>query len=262
MICACGLSWFFTVNLSKIVKDVCMKIAVCDDDEIITQQTAQLLNEYLDHRRFVFEYDIFTSYEELADKIDDYTLFFLDYNMNDSNISPNEPDRMNGMDFARLLRSKSKPTKGIIFLTSYSDFIYEAFEVRTYRFLTKPIVKEKLFKVLDDFFSTPIDSGKIMIKGKSSSRLIDIDSIYYIDVVIKDIYIHLENETIKCRGKIETFEKDLEAFGFFRTHRAYLVNLSKINSLTSKSAEMANGDSIYVSSKKYAELCEAFLKRK
>ena len=114
--------------------------------------------------------------------------------------------------------------------------------------------------MLDEFFSSPIDSGKIMIKTKSTSRLIDIDSIYYIDVAIKEVYIHLENETIKCRRKIESFERELEPFGFFRAHRAYLVNLSKIISLTCKSAEMANGDLIYVSSKKYAELCEAYLK--
>lgn len=237
-----------------------MKIAVCDNDEIITRQTAKLLDEYLDHRKIVFEYDIYTTYEELADKIDDYSLFLLDYNMNDDSVSPSGTELMNGMDFARLLRSKSKPTKGIVFLTSYSDFVYEAFEVRTYRFLVKPIVKEKFFKVLDEFFSSPIDSGKIMIKTKSTSRLIDIDSIYYIDVAIKEVYIHLENETIKCRGKIESFQKDLEPFGFFRAHRAYLVNLSKIISLTCKSAKMANGDTIYVSSKKYAELCEAYIK--
>ena len=136
------------------------------------------------------------------------------------------------------------------------------FEVRAYNFLVKPIQKEKLFNVLDSYLKTTVETGKIMVKYKDEAHIIDIDDIYYFEVIIKDVFIHLENKTIKCRKKIEAFEEELAPFGFFRTHRSYLVNISKIDSINSKSAIMKNGDEVYVSGKKYAELCEKFLEKK
>lgn len=236
-----------------------MKIAICDNDEIITRRTVSLLEDYMEAKRINLKYEIFASYESVQDKIDDFDLFILDYNMNEDDIAPDGTDLMNGMDFARLIRSKSDPHKGIIFLTSYNEIVYESFEVRAYNFLVKPLQKEKLFNVIDSYMNTTVETGKIMVKYKNDTHIISIDEIYYFEVVIKEIFIHLESKTIKCRKKIETFEEDLTSFGFFRTHRSYLVNISKIDTINSKSAVMKNGDKICVSGKKYAELCEKFL---
>lgn len=239
-----------------------MKIAVCDNDEIITRQTVSLLEDYMEVKKVNLKYEVFTSYESVQDRIDDFDLFILDYNMNEDSIALDGTDLMNGMEFARLVRSKADPHKGIIFLTSYNEIVYETFEVRAYNFLVKPIQKEKLFNVLDSYLKTTVETGKIMVKYKDEAHIIDIDDIYYFEVIIKDVFIHLENKTIKCRKKIEAFEEELAPFGFFRTHRSYLVNISKIDSINSKSAIMKNGDEVYVSGKKYAELCEKFLEKK
>lgn len=239
-----------------------MKIAVCDNDKIIIRQTVSMLEDYMEEKKIDLKYDVFTTYESIRNRIEDFDLFILDYNMNDDNISPDGTDLMNGMDFAKLVRSSADPHKGIIFLTSYNEIVYESFEVRAYRFLLKPLVKEKLFKALDDYLDSTVETGTILIKYKNESHIIDISSIYYFEVIRKDIFIHLENKTLRCRKIIDAFEKELAPFGFFRTHRSYLVNISKIDTINSKSAMMKNGDEVYVSSKKYSELCEKFLEKR
>lgn len=239
-----------------------MKIAVCDNDKIIIRQTVSMLEDYMEEKKIDLKYDVFTTYESIRNRIEDFDLFILDYNMNDDNISPDGTDLMNGMDFAKLVRSSADPHKGIIFLTSYNEIVYESFEVRAYRFLLKPLVKEKLFKALDDYLESTVETGTILIKYKNEAHIIDISSIYYFEVIRKDIFIHLEKETLRCRKIIDAFEKELAPFGFFRTHRSYLVNISKIDTINSKSAMMKNGDEVYVSSKKYSELCEKFLEKR
>ena len=238
-----------------------MRIAICDNSEIILKRVVSLIEDYAEFKHIDdIRYETFTSYESAKEKIDDYDLFILDYNMNDDSINPDDSNLMTGMDFAKLVREKADPHKGVVFLTSYTDIVYEAFEVRAHRFLVKPIEKDKFFKALDDFLKSTIDSGTILVNINNEAHVIDVDSIYYFEVTRKDIFIHFENSTLKCHKTIAAFEEELLPFGFFRTHRSYLVNISKIDTMNNKSATLKNGEEVYVSSKKYDELCEAFLK--
>lgn len=238
-----------------------MKIAVCDNDEITTRQTVSMLEDYMEEKNIGLTYEVFSSYESVADRIEDFDLFFLDYNMNDDSVSADENGLMNGMNFAKLIRSSADPHKGIIFLTSYKEIVYECFEVRAYRFLLKPLSREKLFKALDAYLDSTVETGTILVKYNDEAHIIDISSIYFFEVIRKDIFIHLENEVIKCRKTIDSFEKELSSLGFFRTHRSYLVNISMIDTINRKSAVLKNGEEVYVSGKKYAELCEKFLEK-
>lgn len=74
------------------------------------------------------------------------------------------------------------------------------------------------------------------------SKLIDIDSIYFIKVERKDAYIHYdsggEEKVFVCKRSLDSLEKELTPFHFFRTHRSYLTNLSMIDYL--------NTDGIYI----------------
>lgn len=236
-----------------------MNIAICDNNKIILRKLVSLIEDYAEFKHIDLTYSTFTNYEDILKQIDDFDLFILDYNMNDDSIRPDSSKLLTGMDFAKILRSKANPHKGIIFLTSYTEIVYEAFEVRTHRFLIKPIEKEKLFKALEDFISSTVESGTIFIKTHNETHVIDISSIYYFEVILKDVFIHFKDSTIKCHKTISEFEKELIPFGFFRTHRSYLVNVKKIKSITSRTAVMDNGDEVYVSIKKYSELCEQFL---
>lgn len=239
-----------------------MQIAICDNSEIILKRVVSLVEDYAEYNHVDIKYQTFTSYESAKEFIDDYDLFILDYNMNDDSINPDTSSLMTGMDFAKLVRETSDPHKGVIFLTSYTDIVYEAFEVRTHRFLIKPVEKDKFFKAIDDFLKSTIDSGTILVNVNNEAHVIDVDSIYYFEVTRKDVFIHFEDSVLKCHKTISAFEDELIPFGFFRTHRSYLVNISKIETMNKKSAIMRNGEEVYVSSKKYDDLCEAFLKNK
>ncbi len=75
---------------------------------------------------------------ELLNSEKNYDIIVLDYQLGSTN----------GLTVAKELR-KRNVLSSIIFLTSYPNFMIDAFEVNTFRFLLKPIDKSKFFKAID-----------------------------------------------------------------------------------------------------------------
>ena len=98
-----------------------MKIAICDNEQVIVNKIASLLEDYLHLHNYDVTYETFSSYEGLKDKIKEIDLFLLDHNMNDDTINPDDSDLMTGMQFAQVIREIGGEHKGIIFMTSYND---------------------------------------------------------------------------------------------------------------------------------------------
>ena len=52
-------------------------------------------------------------------------------------------DKLNGMDAARLIRAQNSSAV-IIFITSYTDFVFQGYEVKALNYILKPYKKEKI----------------------------------------------------------------------------------------------------------------------
>ncbi len=234
-----------------------MRIAVCDDNQIILDEISDMIDEYSEKSRAKIQHSCFSSYKEILDRIDDFDLFLLDYRMDDSN---GNADEMNGMEFAKVIRQKTGNIKSIIFITAYPEVVYEAFEVRAYRFLTKPIEKEKLFKAFEDYFNSSTNENVLIVKANDEIHIINISDIYYLEVSRKDTFIYFKDKCMKCHRTISSFEKELEPYGFMRIHRSFIINTRRIVSFDTRTAKLDNGEKIFISQKKYPELCEAYLK--
>lgn len=234
-----------------------MNIAICDDNPVIARKVGSLVEDYAESKGFLISYDIFNSYESVEGKLSQYDIFILDYNMNDYE-GDDDSTKCNGMDFAKQIRRHADPDKCIIFMTSYPDFIYESFQVRTHRFILKPVTQENLFEALDNFIVDNSVANKLVVKSKKDTYILLTNEILYIDSIKKDTFIHLKNNVIKCHKRLTEFEKELDELGFLRVHRSYLVNVSKIDSFNYKEATMINGDVVSISDTKYSKLCRMY----
>lgn len=54
----------------------------------------------------------------------------------------------NGIDTVSALRQRNNNTH-VIFASSYKDVVFDSLKVKTFRFLIKPIEKEKLYEALN-----------------------------------------------------------------------------------------------------------------
>ena len=179
-----------------------MKIAVCDDQKIILREISNLIEEYSYNNLYEIKYETFLNYNDLKNRIDEFDIFILDYKM---------PD-IDGLTFSKMIRERFMNSKAIIFITAYPEIVYDTFEVRTHRFIQKPIDQNKFFEALDSYMSDISAEKKLIIKNGDFDIVINLDDIYYFEVSRKDTYIYYYD---KCkeweltREVINRFAKEL-----------------------------------------------------
>ena len=227
-----------------------MKIAVCDDELVAREAVVTCLEDYSVERKLNIEYEVFESYTLLESKIEEFDIFVIDY----------QTPEIDGMTFAKILREKFGDEKTIIFVTSFREIVYDAFTVKTHRFLIKPIERNKFFEALDSCITT--EDKNLVLKSDGINDVVNTSDILYIEVRGKECYICTESEQIVSRKAITFFEDKLEKAGFFRVHRSYLVNMRKVRSFDKSKIELVNGEKIDISARKYAAFCKEYIKLK
>ena len=106
-----------------------LKIAVCDDENLFTEELKELLSGYMIEKGLVFEIDTYSSGEALVDlgiEIVQYTAVFLDINM----------EKMDGIKTAEMIRKASREVF-IVFVTAYVDYSLEGYRLDVVRYLLK-----------------------------------------------------------------------------------------------------------------------------
>ncbi len=115
-------------------------IAICDDSGADREYIAGLVDGWAAESGSDVKASLFSSAESFmfgyAEK-NDYDILLLDIEMGETD----------GVTMAKKLR-KTNTTVQIIFVTGYSDYIAEGYEVAALHYLMKPVNKEKLFEVL------------------------------------------------------------------------------------------------------------------
>jgi len=118
-----------------------IKLVVCDDELVQRKFLGVLLERFFKERKIPVEISYYGSGEEfLENKEQDLNLtdlFLLDIFM------PN----LNGIELAREIKERNAPGK-IIFITGGNDYVTEAFELKAFSYIQKPVEYEKFSKVL------------------------------------------------------------------------------------------------------------------
>ncbi len=227
-----------------------MKVAICDDEKACCESVVTILEDYIHERRMSIDYACFESYLPLKERLDEFDVFILDYKM----------PEINGIEFAKILREKYGEEKAVIFLTCFPEIVYESFEVRTHRFLLKPIDKEKFYEALDSYCKTDTVSKRIIIKTSGGTQIINLNDVLCIEASRKDVYFVKNDERIIYHKTISEMEEKLSNSGFFRCHRSYLVNMKNVKKFDSKSVYFYNGKSVPISPKRIKDFNKEYLR--
>ncbi len=167
-------------------------------------------------------------------------LVFLDVNM----------PGINGIDVAKELAAlESKPL--IVFITAYDSYAVSAFEVSAFDYLLKPVSEERLRNSLDRIRSMvssrearvldKLDklSGELglsrstRIVGYQNGMLfpIELDEILFLTLEEKNTIVVCERGKFQINGTLSTLQEKLSDRKFFRSHKSYIVNLDRIDSI-------------------------------
>lgn len=168
----------------------------------------------------------------------------------------------------------------IIFVTAYSEFAIQAFQVSAVDYLLKPVQIDQLVSSIDkakrkkkdelniqnySALKTNMNPSnkivKIAVPFSDGIKFISSDQILYLRAEGPYSEIFLKNGSKEFVSRhLKEFERLLVKASFFRNHRSYLINLNEVSQFIRRDGNyliMSNGENLPISSDKKDELISA-----
>ena len=208
------------------------RVAIVDDSTTDAKFVKGILNSWAEQRQANIQAEVFPSAEAFLfryaeDK--EWDILLLDIEMG----------AMDGVTMAKRVRQDNEAVQ-IVFITGYSDYIAEGYEVAALHYLMKPVNREKLLSVLD----------RALEKRKQEERCLNLEAygemvripfydIRYLDVHQNYVTVHAKADyTVK--RTLGDFEKELDS-RFCRVGRAMILNLKYIQRVTKTEVRLSDG---------------------
>ena len=164
---------------------------------------------------------------------------------------------MDGVTMAKRVRAENTAVQ-IVFITGYTDYIAEGYDVAALHYLVKPVHEEKLFEVLDRAAAKiRSDSRALTLECGGETVRVPLYEIRYLDVEKNYTTVHAKRDyTVKKTLGALSDELDER---FFRIGRAAIVNLSYIRRVTKTDAILSDGAAIQLPRGAYEALNRAII---
>lgn len=236
-----------------------LRIAVCDDNKENLDELCRYITEYF-HEKSDTESRIspFCSGKAILEKIEDrqFDVYFLDILM----------PGLNGMDIGRRIREADQRAV-IVYITVSREFAFEAFGVRAFQYLQKPVEKEALYDILDMIVRglKRRQNHKICIRTRTGLVNVNAADIIYVENISRcAVYMLKTGEQVVSICNRGSFEKSVGLLNghsaFVQPHKSYFVNMDFIRNLGPKSLILDDGTQIAVSRNRFADTKKAYLK--
>ena len=205
-----------------------LRIAICDDEtdarDALRFQLEKILIE--DAEEIVYEFSLGTNAASwLANHPGEIDLLFLDEEMKG----------LNGMETAEKIRTFDEQIL-IVFVTGYSDYVFDGYLVGALDYLMKPVTEEKLRQLIGRIRAryAQEESHTFTLKNMDGTwrfRLCDI--LFFYSDRRKVMLVTAKGE-YSFYARLDEIEHQLSPY-FVRIHQRYLINPSHVDYLGSES---------------------------
>ncbi|WYP25940.1 LytTR family DNA-binding domain-containing protein [Alkalihalobacillus sp. FSL W8-0930] len=140
--------------------------------------------------------------------------------------------------------SKFEAKPAIIFTTAYKEHAVKAFELEAFDYILKPYSEKRvaamLSKLESHFLKENEQAAKQIhtniiqrINGWKDDKIyvIPVEDIYYAEASEKQTLIYTKEDVYSIPSTISVFQAEMPGELFYRCHRSYSVNLTKIHEI-------------------------------
>ena len=232
-----------------------MIVGICDDEKNVRELIAAYIGRVDDSIEILF----FRNGAEVLQfvrqgkRID---ILYLDIDLKDS------PD---GMEVATKLKEKqikegnaASALPLIVFITGLPERMPDAFGVRAFQFLVKPIDEKQFRLVLEQAKKAVICVTKgskaksISVSFGGIKRTVLIPDIRFIESNGRKLIIHMKDEVVETYGTTADIMKELDK-SFCQVHRSFIVNMNHISDYTRSGIQTTDGETVPMSKYKYKD---------
>ena len=200
-----------------------LNAAICSDDNII----CSTIKKWLVDLRPNYMVDMYDSGEKLLKKEKEYDLIYMDIEMTG----------MGGLQAAKLLREK-KSYALIIFFVNHMEYMQEAFMVRAFRLLKKPVNLAEISASLYEAERELMKNRKIILELANEKRLVNMKDIACFEASGDGTYIYTKEEVLESNKPLRYWSEKMDGEYFVRVHRAYMVAVGHVKSVKRELAEI------------------------
>ncbi|MDD2957538.1 MAG: LytTR family DNA-binding domain-containing protein [Lachnospiraceae bacterium] len=228
-----------------------MRVFICDDDVLMIEQLQKYTQSYFESNHIKCpELLSFTSGEALLSDKSEKDIVFLDIEM----------PGMNGIYVGNELKKTNKNV--IIFVvTSYSEYLDEAMRFHVFRYLSKPLDKQRFFRNMKDALAYYNSiSAKIPVETKQGVYSFPASQIIAIEAQGRRVIVHTARQSFDSVHNMEYWLKLLPENSFFRTHRSFIINFEHIVDFDRSTVHLSNQQiTAYLTRRKYSTFKNAYL---
>lgn len=129
----------------------------------------------------------------------------------------------------------------IIFITAYKEHAAEAFEIEAFDYILKPYSEDRIISMLRKLeMNYNLEKnknnenhtlGKINLWKNEKIIVLDMDEIYYCTAKDGITSVYTKDEEYLVHSSISEFYNSLPKDKFYKCHRSYIVNITKIREI-------------------------------
>ena len=211
------------------------RAAICDDSTTDAEFVGSILHQWAAERGIEVESERFASADAFLFRYAEdksFDLLLLDVEMPGTD----------GVTLAKTVRQENEAVQ-IVFITGYSDYISEGYEVAALHYLMKPVKEEKLRSVLDRAAEKITKNERVLhFEAGGEMVRVPIYQIRYADVLGNYVTVHARTD-VTVKMTLGELEKQLDE-RFYRVGRSAVVNLTQISRVTKTEIRLSDGTAI------------------
>lgn len=222
-----------------------LNFVLCDDNLNILNKLSHMLESIFISNNFNAQVTYKTSSDtEILNYMQNNVIdvLILDINLHSN---------LNGLQIANQLRKINKDCY-IIFTTGHSEYVFMAYQCKTFDFLCKPLTKDRLEETIKRLFEdiNGIKSTKKYIKLDNKNTFIDENEIQYIKREGMKLIFHTPSKNYEIYSSFNKLQNQLPQ-NFIRCHKSFIANIKKISNVeaTSNTIYFSNNTSCYIGPK-------------
>lgn len=225
-----------------------MYIAICDDDNSYRDEIQNYVKDYFKSKDLDCDISLFSDGKEVAECGKIFDIVFLDIEM----------DNLNGIETAKILNRKNRHTV-IFIITAYHKYLDDAMDLNVFRYIDKPIDKERFFKGLEKAIAL-INNNDLTFKTVDNELItISKNDIICVEVMKKKVTVSTVDGDFVVREKMDFFRNNLTASYFAIPHKSYIVNFNFVRKFKRDEIELNGNRIVAIAPKKQAEIKKQFV---
>lgn len=227
-----------------------INVLLCDDDNQILDKTSSLIENISKNKKVDFKIDKRNSGDFVLKEQVSYDIAIIDIEM----------PGISGLIVSQKIKEYN-PDAIVIILTSYSSYLDRAMKIQVFRYLSKPIDKNRFtrnFIEALEYYKTI--SKRIVIEKSYEVTVVNTKDILYIENKRHGSSIVTKTQEFDTNKKPQYWYEIInQPDAFVCSHKSYIVNLQNVINFNRGDITFITGQTVNcISQRKYSDFKKAF----